>query len=58
MCTAPELVDGSPLPAVKSKLVNLLWDIAEAKGSNGKANVALATLSSPTDGILLAGDKM
>jgi len=32
----------------------LLWDIAEAEGSNGKANVALATLSSPTDGILLA----
>ena len=39
---------------MKSKLVNLLWDIAEAEGSNSEADVTLASLAPPTDGIMLA----
>jgi len=33
---------------------HLLRDIAEAKGSNSEADVALASLPPPTDGIMLA----
>ena len=40
-----------------SKLFNLLGDIAQAESSNSKADVALASLTSPTDGIVLTGEK-
>ena len=44
------------LHACKSR--HLLRDIAEADGSNSEADMAFASLASPTDRIMLAGDKI
>ena len=41
-------------PAAQLPRSDLLRNVAEAKGANGKADVALTPFPSPADGIMLA----